>query len=54
MLSFVKVDQMSRKFKWGWEGGEHREEGGLGSILFTCQEGKHNKNDRKIRPRSRL
>jgi hypothetical protein len=52
MLSFVKVDHISRKFKWG--GGEQREKGGLGSILFTCQEGKHNKNDRKIIPRSRL
>ena len=34
MLSFVKVDQMSRKFKWGGGCGEHREKSGLESILF--------------------
>jgi hypothetical protein len=42
------------KVQMGVGGGENREKGGLGSILFTCQEGKHNKNDRKISPRSRL
>jgi hypothetical protein len=37
----------------GW-GVEHRKKGCLGSILFTCQKGKHNINDRKISTRSRF
>jgi len=42
MLSFVKVI-ICLESSNGVGVGEHREKSGLGSILFTCQEDKHNK-----------